>query len=127
MTELNIFMYHGWPSLVPCEPGGAYCYTHPQTQHELARLIDEIVRPLGPTLLQVPGVKSDVAFLESFASQMFARRGTYGWGGSWVGDAYLVTLYAHLQPEIVYDQTVAGRALHHYRVFGMPKGDVLHR
>ena len=31
-------MYHGWQSLVPCEPAGSYRFTHPQTQHELARL-----------------------------------------------------------------------------------------
>ena len=78
-------MYHGWQSLVPNEPPYAYRYTHPETQHELARLIREVVRPLGPTLLAVPGVKSDVAFLESFASQMFAGRGTYGWCGNWEG------------------------------------------
>ena len=54
----------------------------------LARLIHEVVQPLGPTLLQTPAVKSDVAFLESFASEMFARRGTFGWCGGWGGDAY---------------------------------------
>ena len=55
-----------------------YRYTNPQTQHELRRLVKEVVEPLGPTLMQVPDRKSDVAYLESFASQMFARRGTYG-------------------------------------------------
>ena len=50
-------------------PPGGYRYTHPETQHELARLIREVIRPLGPTLLQVPAAKSDVAFLESFASR----------------------------------------------------------
>ena len=73
-------MYHGWESLVPESGESGYRYTHPQTQHELHRLLKEVVEPLGPTLMQVPDRSSDVAFLESFASQMFARRGTYGWG-----------------------------------------------
>lgn len=118
-------MYHGWQSLVPCETPGAYCFTHPQTQHELARLVRRVVEPLGPTLLQVPGVKSDVAVLESFASQMFARRGTYGWGGSWLGDAYHAMLYAHLQPEIVFDETIATRGLDGFKVLVMADCDVL--
>jgi len=118
-------MYHGWNSLVPCEVLRGYRFTHPQTQHELARLTRQVVRPLGPTLLQVPGVKSDVAFLESFASQMFARRGTYGWCGGWGGDAYLAMLYAHLQPEIVYDETITERGLDGFRVLVMPHCDVI--
>ncbi|MHC4399052.1 MAG: LamG-like jellyroll fold domain-containing protein [Planctomycetota bacterium] len=118
-------MYHGWQSLVPCEPPGSYRFTHPETQHELARLIRQVVRPLGPTLLQVPGVRSDVAFLESFASEMFARRGTYGWGTSWAADAYHAVLYAHLQPEIVFDETVLERGLDGYQVLVMADCDVL--
>ncbi|NOX99514.1 MAG: LamG domain-containing protein, partial [Verrucomicrobia bacterium] len=80
-------MYHGWASLVPTKSDGAYRYTHPETQFELTRLINEVIKPLGPTLKTVPGVKGDIAFYESFASQMYAGRGTYGWNGGWVGDA----------------------------------------
>lgn len=118
-------MYHGWGSLVPGTGEGSYRYTHPQTQHELRRLVKEVVEPLGPTLLQVPDRPSDVAFLESFASQMFAHRGTYGWCGGWCGDAYQMLLWAHLQPEVVFDETVAGRGLDGYRVLIMMDCDVL--
>lgn len=118
-------MYHGWQSLVPCEPMTTYRYTNPQTQHELTRLVHEVIRPLGPTLLQVPGVKSDVAYLESFASQMFARRGTYGWCGRWSGDGYLMALWAHLQPEIVYDETIVERGLEGVRLLFMFDCDVI--
>jgi hypothetical protein len=118
-------MYHGWQSLVPCDEPASYRFTNPQTQEELARLVREVIRPLGPTLLHVPSARSDVALLESFASQMFARRGTYGWGGSWCGDAHLVLQWAHLQPNIVYDETIAARGLEGYRVLVMPDCDVL--
>lgn len=118
-------MYHGWQSLVPCEPLRSYRYTNPETQHELSRIIRQVVRPLGPTLLAVPGVKSDVAYFESFASQMFARRGTYGWCGGWAGDGYHVMMYAHLQPEIVYDEAIAQRGLDGYKLLVMFDCDVL--
>jgi hypothetical protein len=118
-------MYHGWGSLVPGTGEGSYRYTHPQAQHELRRLVKEVVEPLGPTLMQVPDRPSDVAFLESFASQMFARRGTYGWGNGWSGDAYQMLLWARLQPEVVYDETVVRRGLDGFRVLVMMDCDVL--
>ena len=118
-------MYHGLGSLVPQSGEGSYRYTHPQTQHELRRLVKEVVEPLGPTLLQVPDRPGDVAFLESFASQMFARRGTYGWGGGWSGDAYQVLMWARFQPEIIYDETVLRRGLGGFRVLVMMDCDVL--
>lgn len=118
-------MYHGWQSLVDTGLQEGYRHTHPQTQHELARLIREVVQPLGPTLVQVPGIKSDVAFLESFASQMFAQRGTYGWGHTWAGDAYLIMQWAGLQPEIIFDETIMQRGLEGFKVLVMMDCDVL--
>lgn len=118
-------MYHGWQSLVTCEPASVYRYTNPQTQHELRRLVKEVVEPLGPALMQVPDRPSDVAYLESFAAQMFARRGTYGWGQTWAGDAYQMMMWAQLQPEIVYDETVEQRGLGDFRVLVMMDCDVL--
>lgn len=118
-------MYHGWQSLVPVPGEGGYRFTHNETQHELARLVKEIVEPLGPMLRQVPAAKSDVAFLESFASQMFARRGTYGWGRGWGADAYLALRYAQLQPDIVYDETIVQKGLDQYKVLVMCDCDVI--
>lgn len=118
-------MYHGWQSLVPTESTSAYRYTHPETQHELTRLVDEVVKPLGPTLMQIPAAKMDVGYLESFASQMFAGRGTYGWGHNWTGDAWHILQYAHLQPQVLYEETIASGGLDAYRVLVMPSCDVL--
>ncbi|MFA7173484.1 MAG: LamG-like jellyroll fold domain-containing protein [Kiritimatiellia bacterium] len=118
-------MYHGWGALVPDSGETAYRYTHPETKNELRRLIKKVVEPLGPTLLQVPDRNSDVAFLESFASQMFARRGTYGWGNGWSAHAYHVLLWAGLQPEIIYDETVLCEGLEGYRILFLMDCDVL--
>jgi len=72
-------MYQGWQALVPTpENGAAYRYTHPETHHELRRLLRGVLEPLGPTLLQVPDYKLDIAYLDRFSSQIFQRflRGT---------------------------------------------------
>lgn len=118
-------MYHGWQSLVDTDSTSGYRYTNPATRHELARLTSTVLEPLGPALMQVKDRPADVAFLESFASQMFARRGTYGWNGGWMGDAYNILAYAQLQPEVVYDQTIERDGLEQFKVLVMVDCDVL--
>jgi len=73
-------MYHGLASLteLPKEQSWGYVYTNPETSKVLKELADKVVKPLGPTLLQIPEINSDVAFLESFTSQMYAGVGEYG-------------------------------------------------
>jgi len=117
-------MYHGWGSLTGA-PHKSYKLTNPQTRERLTELTHKIVKPLGPTLLQIPDRKTDVAFLESFASQIFAGRGTYGWGNGWGLDAYLIANYAGLQPDIVYDETITERGLDQYKVLFLMHCDVL--
>jgi len=118
-------MYHGWGSLVPVEGTGGYRHTNPETRHELARLIRTVVRPLGPTLKTISGVRSDVAFYECFASQVYARRGTYGWGGGWGGDAWHIAEWAGLQPDIIYDESIESEGLDRFKVLVMPDCDVV--
>lgn len=117
-------MYHGWGSLVPGQKS-SYRYTHPDTQEELARLMKTVVEPLGPALRQIPAAPAEVALLESFTSQMFAARGTYGWGSGWGADCWHVLQYAHLPTEILYEETVLEKGLDQYRVLVLPDCDVL--
>lgn len=120
-------MYHGWQSLVPTTSAGAYRYTHPDTQHELARLVREVVRPFGPMLLQVPDAGNDVAFLQSFTSEMFTRKAMHGGGTGWAADAWLITQYAHLQSDIVFDESISKNGLDGYKALVMADCDVLPR
>ncbi|MFG0261555.1 MAG: hypothetical protein ACF788_04115, partial [Novipirellula sp. JB048] len=118
-------MYHGWQSLVETDSPSAYRYTNPSTQHELKRLVSEVVEPLGPTLMQVPDAESDVVFLESFTSQMMARRGTYGWNRSWAGDMYHILMYAQLQPRVMYEESLLAGGLRGAKVLVLADCDVL--
>ncbi len=122
-------MNHGWGSL-GAEVGyrqGAYWTSNAETRVRLTEMIHKVVKPLGPTLMQVPDAETDVAFLQSFASQMLARRGTYGWGGGWGADAYMALRYAAIQPRIVYDETITRDGLDQYKVLVLADCDVLTR
>ncbi len=118
-------MYHGWQSLVPTDGAGAYRLTNTQTQHELERIIHEVVQPLGPTLKNIPEAKNDIAFYESFAAQVFAHRGTLGWNGYWLGDSHQMLQWAGLQNDVVFDETIKEQGLDQYKVLVMMHCDVI--
>jgi hypothetical protein len=119
-------MYHGWTSLVQVEGNThAYQFTNEETSHVLAGLTDTVIEPLGPTLLNVPDRPADVAVLESFSSQMFAGRGTHGWGGTWEADLHLALQWAHYQPAVVFEENIQRDGLDQYKVLVMPYCDVL--
>ena len=119
-------MYHGWGSLVKSSHPG-YQFTNPESRGVLTQLVRDVIRPLGPTLLQVPDRKSDVALLESFTSQIFTsgKRSPWGWSRNWVADTHLILQWAQIQPRIIYDEHILRDGLDDYRVLVMPGCDVL--
>ncbi|QDT88588.1 LamG-like jellyroll fold domain-containing protein [Gimesia algae] len=117
-------MYHGWSSLVPTDGTHAYKYTQPDLQTEFKRLHREILEPLGPTLLKVPDRQADVAYLDSFTSQIFAGRGSYGY---YHDEAYLTLLHAQLQPEVIFEETLLKKGLDQYKLLVLADCDVLTR
>ncbi len=119
---LDGLMYFGWEALVPTEGPAGNRHTNPETQDVLRRLLHDVVAPLGPALLQVGDHKADVAYLDSFTSQMFARRGSYGYSGD---EAYLTLLYAHLQPEVIYEDQMLQHGLEGFKVLVLADCDVL--
>lgn len=120
-------MFHGWQSLVPTDGSHPYKYTHPQLQHEFARLTSEIIVPLGPTLVQVPAAPGDIAFLESFTTFAFTAKGSWGYAGGWQADVYFALQHARLQPEVIYEQHISRDGLDRYKVLVMADCDVLTR
>ncbi len=121
-------MYHGWGSLVsPLGEPGDYRFTNDGSWRVLRELVRDVIQPLGPSLKLIPDRETDVALLESFASQMFARRGSWGWGNSWEADLHLILQWAQLQPRVVYEETILRDGLDDYEVLAMPNCDVLPR
>lgn len=118
-------MYHGWQSLVPTHSTGAYRYTNPNTVHVLRELLHEVVVPLGPTLRQIPDQRREVALLESFTAQMFARRGNYGNNTGWPADVWLALQHAHVPCDVIFEETLLKDGLAGRKVLLMPDCDVL--
>jgi hypothetical protein len=121
-------MYHGWQSLVPI-PGNtaAYRFTNPNTVHVLKELTHNVVQPLGPTLMQLTDERADVAYLESFTSQMFAKRGGYGSNMGWSTDVWLALQHAHVRCDVVFEETLIKSGLGARKYLVMPECDVLTR
>lgn len=118
-------MYHGWQSLVATTSTSGYRFTHPGAAPVLKELLHEVIEPLGPTLMAIPDERSEVAFLESFTSQMFARRGSQGSNTDWAADVWLALQHAHVQTDILYEETLLKNGLSGRKVLVMPYCDVL--
>ena len=118
------FMMHDWPALADTGERGGYRFTNPETRPALAELIHSVVQPLGPALLKTPDRPADVAFLQSFSSQMLANRYSWGWDDN---DDYLTLQYAQLQTRIVYEESVMRDGLDPYKVLVLSQCDVLPR
>jgi hypothetical protein len=118
-------MYHGWQSLVPTDSPGGYRFTNPDTAPVLKQLLHDVIEPLGPTLMAIPDERSEVAFLESFTSQMFAHRGGYGSNTDWAADVWLALQHAHVQTDILYEETLLKNGLSGRKTLVMPYCDVL--
>lgn len=118
-------MYHGWQSLVETGSPSAYRFTNPHTAPLLRELVKTVIEPLGPSLLEIPDERSEVAFLESFTSQMFARRGSYGSNLDWAADVWLALQHAHVQCDVIFEETLLKGGLSGRRYLVMPHCDVL--
>ncbi|MFM7604515.1 MAG: hypothetical protein ACKO8Z_04880, partial [Prosthecobacter sp.] len=118
-------MYHGWQSLVQTDSPGAYLFTNPYAAPVLKQLLKEVIEPLGPLLMNLPDERSEVAFLESFTSQMFAHRGGYGSNTGWEADVWLALQHAHVQTDILFEETLLKNGLSGRKVLVMPFCDVL--
>lgn len=118
-------MYHGWQSLVETNSPGGYRYTNSNTAPVLKQLLHDVIEPLGPTLMAIPDGRSEVAFLESFTSQMFAHRGGYGSNTDWAADVWLALQHAHVQTDILFEETLLKNGLSGRKILVMPYCDVL--
>ncbi len=118
-------MYHGWQSLVETDSPSGYRFTNSNTAPVLKQLLHEVIEPLGPSLMAIPDERSEVALLESFTSQMFAHRGSYGSNTDWAADVWLALQHAHVQTDILFEETLLKNGLSGRKVLVMPYCDVL--
>ena len=115
---------HGYGSLIEPQTHG-YRYTHPESREVFKRMVEQVVRPLGPVVKSVPERRPDLVILESFAAQIFAGHGTNGWGHGWIADLYLALQWAHYQPGVIYEEELLRDRLAGIKVLVLPGCEVL--
>lgn len=103
--EVSGIMFHGSQSLWGKPGNKGYVMTNPDTAIRLSKVLNSVVKPLGPTLKRIPERKPQVAILQSFTSSVFAGRGTWGWT-SWLFDANIILHRAQLSPAVFYEETI---------------------
>ncbi|MBR4517782.1 MAG: hypothetical protein IKO65_02145 [Victivallales bacterium] len=104
-----------------------YCTTNPDTKVALSKVLNNVVKPLGPTLKRIPARAPEVVLLHSFASSIYAKRGTWGWGQDWLSHVHLMFSWANLAPSIYYEEKVLRDGLDGVKVLGLFHCDVLTR
>ena len=102
--RLDAIMYHGSGSLFAPE-NHSYRYTNSQTKAEFKKVMNYLVKPLGPVLKTVPEYTPEIAILESYTASLYSP-GLFaqGWSNKWAADLHLALQWAHLQPKIYYEE-----------------------
>lgn len=86
---------------------GTYAYTNTDTPEALARIHQELVAPYGPMLHSMVRTPGRVAMLQSVYSSLYGRTGNYGNANKTFADWYNSTILAQLQPDILWDESLA--------------------
>jgi len=122
--RLDSLATHGYGALIETWPH-SYRYTNPESREVFRRMVQQVVRPLGPLIKAVPERRPDMVILESFASQILAGHGTCGWRSGWISDLYLALQWAHYQPGVIYEEELLRDKLRGVKVLVMPGCEVL--
>ncbi|MBQ7651729.1 MAG: hypothetical protein IJS15_12270, partial [Victivallales bacterium] len=99
-------MFHGDGCLWGKPGNKGYVMTNPETKFTISKLLNDVVKPLGPTLKRIPDREPKVAILESFAASVFAGRGTWGYN-NWLQYTHYMLQWANLSPAIIYEEKIA--------------------
>jgi hypothetical protein len=103
----------------------AFSTTHPQSYAALRDVANRLLVPLGPMLARRQPWRSPVAMLESFTSQVMAGRGVYRGGSSSTLEVWQALEHAHVQADIVYEESLVQSGLDGRQILIMPDCDVL--
>ncbi|MBE2285154.1 MAG: LamG domain-containing protein [Prosthecobacter sp.] len=99
--------------------------THPQALEAMRDVADRLLKPLGPMLGRRQTWHSPVVLLESFTSQVMAGRGLYRGGASSSLEVWLALQRAHIQTEMLYEESLLEGGLDGRQILIMPDCDVL--
>ena len=116
--QIDGIFFHGWqsvldPKVYRAEQHG-YHYTNAETKEVISNVFNAVGVPLGPLFKALPEAHTDVAFVESAASVLFAWRGGWGWSGRPGCDLGALGTLGNLAPRVLYEEEL--------KRDGVPKG-----
>ena len=111
-----------------CPPNHKDHYKVPrETSLKIKELAEAVYRPYGPMITQLDAAPRRIAVLSSESSRVHGKspqlRG--GYNNMQIYHFYTVMAMAHLQADVVFDETIERYGLNDYDVLVMPKCDVL--
>lgn len=115
----------GWSALRTAGGASSVRATHPYAYGAFRDFFKDVIGPLGPMLSRRQPLRSSVALLESFTSQMMAGRGLYRGGSPQTLEVWHSLQRAHVQADIVYEEVIAAGGLDGRDVLIMTDCDVL--
>jgi hypothetical protein len=111
-----------------CNPVGTDTFKTPySTSAALKELADRVFRPYGPMIGNLQVCPRRIAVLSSEAARLYGEspRLRGGYGNMQIYHFYSVMAMAHLQADVVFDETLERYGLDGYDVLVLPKCDVL--
>jgi len=131
--KIDGIFFHGWQSILdPRQYGVAmhssyYC-TNEETKEAISNVFNEVGVPLGPLFKALPEALTQVAFVESASSVLFAWRGSWGWSGRYGSDLGALGTLGNLAPRVIYEEELRRDGVpKDVKVLLMPCCDVLTR
>jgi hypothetical protein len=111
-----------------CNPVGADTFRVPySTSAAIKELADTVFKPYGPMIRRLRVVPRRIAVLSSAAARLYAKspRLKLGYDNLQIYHFYSVMAMAHLQADVLFDETIERYGLDGYDVLVLPKCDVL--
>jgi hypothetical protein len=99
--------------------------THPPGHSALSDVSQRLLLPLGPMLARRQALRSPVVLLESFTSQVMAGRGLFCGGSPRTLEVWQALQHAHVQADILYEETLLEGGLDDRKVLLLTDCDVL--
>jgi hypothetical protein len=98
----------------------------PETSLAIKEMSDKVLKPYGPMIRQLERSPRKIALLNSASSRVHSRSpGLLGYPNEQILHFQSVLEMAHLNTDIVFDETIERYGLDEYDVLVMPKCDVL--
>ena len=120
--RLDMLSFHGYGSLVDRDDRSwnSYRFTNPESKVMFKKLVDTLIRPLGPVLKLVPERPMRTAVLYTLGSNLFGSTGSWGW--TWGADAEMHQLLqrAQLDPGVIFDEDIFAGRLASVKLLALP-------